>query len=108
MAWFRRQGPAVVRRDARSAYREDLEHLAAFAQSRRGVEALLEPRTTVTATTVMLIASDGEWTRRRVASPAAAWTWAREMGIPIYDVALVGYPKRVREYNARRKQAGSA
>jgi hypothetical protein len=27
-------------------------------------------------------------------------------GIPVYDTALVGYPKRMREYNERRKAAG--
>jgi hypothetical protein len=27
------------------------------------------------------------------------------MSVPVYDVALVGYPKRMREFNERRKQA---
>ena len=37
-----------------------------------GVEAYLEPRTTVTDTTVVLVAATGEWTRRRVDGPDGA------------------------------------
>ena len=70
-----------------------------FVQSRRGVEAFLEPKTTVTEVTVMLIAHDGEWTRRRVPSVEAARAWGNRIGIPVYDIALVGYPKRKREYD---------
>ncbi len=51
----------------------------------------------------MLIAHDGEWTRRRVPDPAAARLFAHRLAIPLYDVRLVGYPKRMREYNQRRK-----
>lgn len=101
MAWFRRrsQRPTLDR----DAFRADREHLEQFAASRRGVEAYLEPRTTVTQTTVMLIAHDGEWTRRRVDSPEAARAWANSQSIPFYDVALMGYPQRMRDFNARRK-----
>ena len=48
----------------RKANAEDTRHLDEWAASRRGVEAYVEPRTTVTETTVVLIAHDGEWTRR--------------------------------------------
>jgi hypothetical protein len=85
----------------------DFQHLEQFVQSRSGVEAFLEPRTTVTETTVMLIAADGEWTRRRVPNHQAARAWGNKVGIPVYDVALVGYPKRMREYNERQKRATS-
>ena len=68
MAWFRRR-PAA---GGRSASREDLVYLEEFVRSRRGVEGFIEPRTTVTETTLLLIAHDGEWTRRRMASPQAA------------------------------------
>jgi hypothetical protein len=30
------------------------------------------------------------------------------MAIPVYDVALVGYPQRMRDFNERRKRAGRA
>jgi hypothetical protein len=90
----------------RAASSEDVEHLRAFAQSRRGVEAFLEPRTAITETTLVLVAHDGEWTRRRVDGPGGAAAFAKKHAVPLYDVAVVGYPQRMREYNARRKAAG--
>lgn len=87
----------------REASDADTEHLRAWTAARRGVEAFVEPRTTVTATTVVLVAHDGEWTRRRVAGPEAAKRFAKKLKMPIYDVALVGYPKRMRDYDARQK-----
>jgi len=74
-------------------------------RTRQGVEGLIEPRTTVTETTLLLIANDGEWTRRRIGSPEEARRFGHRLSIPVYDVALVGYPQRMRDYNARRKAA---
>ena len=104
MALFRRRRdrPAAVRRSSSA----DVAHLEQFARTRRGVEAYVEPRTTVTETTVVLVAADGEWTRRRVEGPNAARDIGRRLAIPVYDVAAVGYPKRMREWTARRKAAG--
>lgn len=84
----------------------DLQHLASFVQTRRGIEAYLEPRTTVTAMTVVLVAGDGEWTRRRVAGPDAARKFAHQHGIPLYETHLVGYPQRMRDWTARNKSRG--
>jgi hypothetical protein len=67
------------------------------------VEAFVEPRTLVTETTVVLVAHDGEWTRRRVDGAHAAQQLARRLRIPIYDVARVGSPQRMRDYTARRR-----
>ncbi|MEU9819156.1 hypothetical protein [Pseudonocardia alni] len=55
----------------------------------------------MTETTVVFVAHDGEWTRRRVANPNAAKKLARSLQMPIYDVQLVGYPNRMREHDAR-------
>jgi hypothetical protein len=102
VAWFRRRqgsGPAAERVSS------DLEHLENFVRTRVGVEAYLEPKTTVTEPTIVLIANDGEWTRRRVPSHQHARAWGNRLGIPVYDVALTGYPNRMREYNQRRKAA---
>jgi hypothetical protein len=107
VAWFRRRRqPGPAGRD-RSANRADIEHLEEFVRSRRGVEAFIEPRTTVTETTLLLIAHDGEWTRRRIDGPEGARRFAHRLAIPIYDVALMGYPQRMRDYNERRKRATS-
>jgi hypothetical protein len=81
--------------------REDEAHLTRFARSRVGVEAFVEPRTAVTETTVVLVAADGEWTRRRVPGPQAAHQLAHRLGIPAYDAGVVGYPQRMRDWNAR-------
>lgn len=108
MAWFRKGAKSGRPTIDREAHRSDLEHLEQFVRSRQGVEAYLEPKTNVTQTTVLLIAHDGEWTRRRVASPEAARRWAHGLHIPFYEVALMGYPQRMRDYNARQKQTGGA
>jgi hypothetical protein len=79
-------------------------YLAEFASSRRGVEAYVEPATNVTATTVVLIAHDGEWTRRAVPSRQAAFEFGRAIGIPVYDVHQTGYPKRMREWTSRQRR----
>jgi hypothetical protein len=105
VAWFRRRpgsGPSADRAKG------DFQHLEHFVQTRRGVEAFLEPKTAVTEVTVMLIAHDGEWTRRRVPSVEAARAWGHRMGVPVYDIALVGYPKRKRDFDERRKRAEQA
>jgi hypothetical protein len=105
VAWFRRR-TAPQRVAGRPVDRADLEYLAEFVRTRRGVEAFIEPRTTVTETTVLLVAHDGEWTRRRIESPEMARRWAHGLSVPIYDVRLLGYPQRMRDYNARQKRQG--
>ena len=87
---------------------EDTAHLERFIATRSGVEAFVEPQTTITDTTVLLVATDGEWTRRRVDGPAGAAAFAKRAQIPLYDVGVVGYPQRMREWNARRKAEGAA
>ncbi|HYN28659.1 MAG TPA: hypothetical protein VES95_02125 [Dermatophilaceae bacterium] len=79
-------------------------HLADFAASRRGVEAYVEPATHVTSTTVVLIAHDGEWTRRAVPGRPQAFELARGLGVPTYDVNQTGYPSRMREWNSRQRR----
>ena len=84
----------------------DLKHLTDFVRTRAGVEAFVEPRTAVTETTILLIAASGEWTRRRVSGVDAAREFARKQSIPLYDVVVVGYPQRMRDWTARRKASG--
>jgi DNA-binding NtrC family response regulator len=91
----------------RGASKADTAHLDEWASTRNGVEAYVEPRTHVTETTVVLVAHDGEWTRRRVASAEAAFDFAKKRSMPVYEVERVGYPKRMREYTERQKRAGS-
>jgi hypothetical protein len=79
-------------------------HLSEFVTTRRGVEAYVEPPTNVTATTVILIAHDGEWTRRAAGTREAAFALARSLDVPVYDVLQTGYPGRMREWNSRQRR----
>ena len=87
----------------RTADQADLEHLREFVRSRGGVEAYLEPRTAITDTTVVLVANTGEWTRRRIDGVSGANAFAKKHAIPLYDVGVVGYPQRMRDWTARHK-----
>ena len=86
--------------------RRTREHLAGFVASRVGVEAYIEPPTVDEPTSILLIATTGEWTRRRVPDAGSARAIARDLGIPVYDVNFTGYPQRMREWNSahRRRQ----
>lgn len=90
---FRRRSPA----------RGDERYLRQWAADRSGVEAFVEPQTTVTPLTIVLVASDGEWTRRPAGGPAGARRIGRQLAIPVYDVQKVGYPQRMRDFDARRR-----
>ncbi|QSB06354.1 oxidoreductase [Natronoglycomyces albus] len=103
MAWFRRKKKQNNDTLDRASDNDDLKHLLEFVRSRTGVEAFIEPRTTVTETTVMLIAHDGEWTRRRVDGVEGAFKFGNKYEIPVYEVAKVGYPQRKRDYDKRQK-----
>jgi hypothetical protein len=89
----------------RGADATDFSHLEEFARSHRGVEAYVEPQTNVTAMTVVLVAHDGEWTRRRIGGPAEARRLGQKLAIPVYDVAATGYPARMREWTRRQKNS---
>lgn len=108
MAWFRRSkrsrtvsGAAVA---DRAASKVDREHLEQFIETHEGVEGFVEPQTTVTQTTLLLVAKDGEWTRRRVPSAPWAHEFANKIGVPTYDASVVGYPQRMRDFNHRETQ----
>jgi hypothetical protein len=109
LRWFRRRvrtgrssGPGTGRRGLSA---EDKIHLESFARTRRGVEGFVEPRTAVTDMTLLLVASDGEWTRRRVPDAAFAHGFANKLGIPSYDAQVVGYPQRMRDWTSRQAAA---
>src|SRR3954465_12481273 len=98
----RNGGPTTVR----ASDAADQQHLGEFVRSRRGTEGYVEPRTAVSDVTLLLVAHDGEWTRRRVPSVAWAHDFANRHQIPSSDAAVVGIPQRMRDYNRRRKQQG--
>ncbi len=93
---FRRGGPGGI------ADATDARYLADWVRTHIGVEAYIEPKTTVTDVTVVLVAADGEWTRRIVGEQGARRLsgWLK---VPVYDVSRTGYPQRMRDYDARRR-----
>jgi hypothetical protein len=106
---FRRRRPVAGSggRAERKAETEQIRaHLEEFARTRRGVEAFVEPPTTVTPPTVMLIAANGEWTRRRITDPGLVPGLVQRLALPVYDVQLTGYPQRMRDWNERVKRDG--
>jgi len=86
----------------------DQEHLHEFVAARRGVEGFVEPRTAVSDVTLLLVAHDGEWTRRRVPSVEWAHKFCNRNQVPSYDAAVVGIPQRMRDYNRRKKLEGGS
>jgi hypothetical protein len=91
----------------RAASNDDEEHLAAFVASREGVEGYVEPRTAMSDVTLLLVAWDGEYTRRRVPSADWAYKFCRKRGIRAYEAGVVGIPQHMRDYIRRQKQQGS-
>lgn len=86
----------------RAADAADVEHLESFVATRRGLEGYVEPRTAVSDITLLLVAHDGEWTRRRVPSTRWAHDFCNDHGVPSYDAAVLGIPQRMRDYNHRK------
>jgi hypothetical protein len=81
----------------------NLQYLREWVAGHHGVEAFVEPQTTVTEVTVVLVAADGEWTRRRTGGDRGARRLSKQLMIPVYDVQKVGYPQRMRDFDARRR-----
>jgi hypothetical protein len=85
-----------------------LAELREFMTTRQGVEAFIEPPTSVYAMTLCLVAADGEHVRRAVKDEKQAKELCGANGVPIYDARIVGYPKRMRDYERGVKQRGIA
>jgi len=81
------------------------DHLEEFVTTRRGVEAWVEEATGINKSSILLVAHDGEYTRRAVGSTAWAFEFAARHDVPAYQAGVVGYPQRMRDYDARRRIA---
>lgn len=88
----------------RASSSDDERHLEEFVSTREGVEGFVEPRTAVSDVTLLLVAWDGEFTRRRVPSADWAYRFCRRRRIAVYEAGVVGIPQRMREYIARQKE----
>jgi hypothetical protein len=105
VGWFdrfrRRAKPSGSAPSART-----LNDLKEFMASRHGVEALVEPPTPVYAMTLCLVAADGEHIRRPVRDERQARSLCKDAGVPLYDARIVGYPRRMREYERGVRRPG--
>ena len=97
-AWFKGESPRrAPSPSTRAASKVSTKEIEAFIESRTGVEAFLEPK--IYSTTLLLVAADGEYLRRPIRDRAQAAKVCEERGVPLYDAAKVGYPKRMRDYD---------
>jgi hypothetical protein len=87
----------------RAASNDDEQHLENFVSTREGVEGYVEPRTAVNDVTLLLVAWDGEYTRRRVPSDDWAYKFCKRHGIRAYEAGVVGIPQHMRDYIKRQK-----
>ena len=83
----------------------DLSKLEAYVAEHRGVEGFIEPRTTTQPTTLLLVDRDGDSLRGEIRDPEDGAAFCEKMGIPVYDAAVVGYPRRMREFEKGRRGA---
>ncbi|HLV05163.1 oxidoreductase [uncultured Georgenia sp.] len=101
----KKQGSSATPATSTSQRRAEVTaHFREFATTRAGVEAYVEPPTPNDPVTMVLVARTGEWTRRRVPDEKTAWALARELGIPVYDVNLTGYPSSMRRWSAAQRR----
>jgi len=79
--------------------------LEAWARVHKGVEGYIEPRTPTTPTTLLLVDRVGEHLRGEVREPADAVAFCERVGLPVYDAQVIGYPKRMKDFERRRRTA---
>ena len=94
---FRRRRPRDIP-GVRGRSSETVAELREFMATREGVEGFLEPQTAIYATTVLLVAGDGEYLRRPVRDERDARRLCEDHGVPLYEARKVGYPQRMRDY----------
>ena len=80
-----------------------LAELEVFAQERKGVEGFIEPQTATSPTTLLLVDRDGDHLRGPVKEPGDAVAFCERRSIPVYDAQVIGYPKRMKEFERRRR-----
>lgn len=80
----------------------DLRELEGFMAGRKGIEGYIEPRTAMQPDSLLLVDRDGAHERATVRDPAHATAFCERYGIPVYDAQVIGYPKRMKDYERLR------
>lgn len=76
---------------------EDAQYLKQWAEQHGFVEGFVEPETMVNEMSVVLVADNGEYTRRNIGGPKGIDAVSKMLGISLYDVEETGYPDRMRK-----------
>ena len=76
---------------------EDAQYLKEWVADKGFVEGFVEPETMVNEMSVVLVAENGEYTRRRIGGPKGIDAVSKLLGISLYDVEETGYPDRMRK-----------
>lgn len=84
-----------------------LAELETFAAERKGIEGYIEPRTSTSPTTLLLVDRDGDHLRAPVREPEDAVAFCERHGFPVYDAQVIGYPRRMRDFERRRRTGGA-
>ena len=80
-----------------------LRELEDFAATHKGVEGFIEPQTATSPPTLLLVDRAGEHIRGPLREAADAVVFCERRAIPVYDAQVIGYPKRMRDYEKRRR-----
>ena len=81
-----------------------LVELEPFVAERKGIEGYIEPRTSTSPATLLLVDRDGDHLRAPVREPADAVAFCESHAIPVYDAQVIGYPKRMKDFEKRRRR----
>ena len=84
-----------------------LAELESFIAGHKGVEGYIEPRTATQSTTLLLVDRDGASVRAAVSDREDAVAFCERWSVPVYDAGVVGYPRRMVEYERTRRAAAS-
>lgn len=81
-----------------------LTELEEFAATHKGLEGFIEPQTSTSPVTLLLVDRYGEHMRAPVREPEDAVTFCERLAIPVYDAKVIGYPKRMRDYDKKTRE----
>ena len=81
-----------------------LTELEEFVATHQGLEGFIEPKTSTSPVTLLLVDRHGEHIRGPVREPEDAVTFCERHAIPVYDAKVIGYPKRMREFDKRTRR----
>ncbi|MGO1638693.1 oxidoreductase [Ancrocorticia populi] len=98
------KGSDAPRRDQKAARTATIDHFRDFVATRTGVEGYFEPETPREQSALLLVARDGEWTRRRVPDLKAAVDLTGKLEIPLYEIVKTGYPDSMRQWNEQQRK----